>query len=69
MSKYDCNEPTLFVERNGTWMVVRPHATGYDFGPGRYLGRGEKSVPHADVQGQVDYYRNIMRIVDRRVAS
>lgn len=69
MNKYNCDVPTLFIERNGEWMVVRPHATGYDFGPGRYLGKGETCVPDAEVQVQLDFYRRDMRVVDKRAPS
>jgi hypothetical protein len=60
---------TLTIERSGAWMVKRPHATGYDFGPGRITRKGE-TIPDADVQVQIDWYtRAGFRIVDKRKAA
>jgi hypothetical protein len=63
-------EPTLHISRS-RWIVERPHATGSDWGPGRYPARGERVLDAAAIHEletvHLPYYRNAgFRIVDTR---
>lgn len=63
-------ENTLHISR-ASWIVERPHATGSDWGPGRYPARGSKELD-ADALRELEtvilpHYRKAgFRIVDTR---
>lgn len=62
-------ENTLHINRS-SWVVERPHATGSDWGPGRYATHGQPM--DADMARELEtvhlpYYRKAgFRIVDTR---